>query len=265
MILEVKEASFWYDVKHPVLENINFKINEGDIVSILGPNGVGKTTLLKCVIGLLEWKKGYTYFNDISINEIVKKTFFQQVSYVPQSHNISFPCSVFETVLLGRSSYIGMFQAPSKIDKEKAMEAIRLSGIDNLIDANINQISGGEQQLVYIARALCTDPKVIVLDEPETSLDYSNQVRVLSLLKKLSKEKKITVIFNTHYPDHALDISNKTLFLKKDGTSIFGNTNEILTEKNLTEVFHVNISLVDNIIDGKKYTTLIPIMKEGVD
>ncbi len=265
MIFEVKDGSFWYKKEKPLLRHINFNLSEGEILSILGPNGVGKTTLLKCMLGLLEWKEGNTYFNGNPINGIPKNKFFQQVSYVPQGHDISFPCSVFETVLLGRSSYLGIFQSPSKLDKEKALNAIRACGIEHLIDSNINEISGGEQQLVFIARALCSEPKVIVLDEAETGLDYSNQLIILDLLKKLSKENGLTVIFNTHYPDHALEISDKTLLLSKEGNSLFGDSKDILTEKNLSDIFHVNMILVDHEIQGKKYHTLIPISKKGED
>ena len=161
--------------------------------------------------------------------------------------------------MLGRSSYLGIFDQPSKKDKERAYQAIELCGIKHLTNRNINEISGGEQQLCYIARALCSDPSMIILDEAETGLDYANQMVVLSLLKKLSKENKITVIFNTHYPDHALEISDKTLLLLKDGNSLFGPTKQIITEENLSKTFGVNIKIVENEVNDKIYHSLIPI------
>ncbi len=258
MIFSVQNGTFYYHAKHHILQNINFEINKGEIVSILGANGIGKTTLLKCMLGFMKWKEGDTYFEGKSLKNLSKKEFFQKVSYVPQSHHVSFPCTVYETVLLGRSSYLGIFDQPSKIDQSKAIEAIELCGITYLKDRNVNEISGGEQQLCYIARALCCQPSVIILDEAETGLDYANQMIVLSLLKKLSKENHITVIFNTHYPDHALEISDKTLLLLKNGNSLFGETKQILTEENLTKTFGVDIKIIENQINGKIYHTLIP-------
>ncbi len=257
MIFSVKNGTFYYRENKPVLHNIDFGIEEGEILSILGANGIGKTTLLKCMLGFIEWKEGDTYFEEQPLKSISHKTFFQKVSYVPQSHNVSFPCSVYETVLLGRSSYLGIFDQPSKKDKDRAYQAIELCGIRHLMNCNINEISGGEQQLCYIARALCSDPSIIILDEAETGLDYANQMIVLSLLKKLSKENKITVIFNTHYPDHALEISDKTLLLLKDGNSLFGATKQIITEENLSNTFGVNIKILENEVNGKIYHSLI--------
>ncbi len=259
MIFSVRNGSFYYRENQPVLQNINFGIEQGEILSILGANGIGKTTLLKCMLGFMEWKEGDTYFENKTLKSISNKMFFQKVAYVPQSHNVSFPCSVYETVLLGRSSYLGIFDQPSKKDKEKALHAIELCGIKHLITRNINEISGGEQQLCYIARALCSEPSIIILDEAETGLDYANQMIVLSLLKKLSKENNITVIFNTHYPDHALEISDKTLLLLKDGNSLFGSTKHIITEENLSNTFGVNIKILENEVNGKIYHSLIPI------
>lgn len=258
MIFSVRNGTFYYHENQPVLQNIDFQIEQGDIVSILGANGIGKTTLLKCLLGFMEWKEGDTYFEGRPLKSISKKDFFQKVSYVPQSHNMYFPCTVYETVLLGRSSYLGVFDQPSKKDKEKAYQAIELCGIQHLTNRNINEISGGEQQLCYIARALCSDPSIIILDEAETGLDYANQMIVLSLLKKLSKDNKITVIFNTHYPDHALEISDKTLLLLKDGNSLFGSTKQIITEENLSNTFGVNIKILENKVNGKIYHSLIP-------
>ncbi len=259
MIFSVENGTYYYQQNQPILQNINFEIEHGEILSILGANGIGKTTLLKCMLGFLEWKEGDTYFEEKPLKTLSKKLFFQKVSYVPQSHNISFPCTVYETVLLGRSCYLGMFEQPSKVDHQKALQAIQICSIEHLMNRNINELSGGEQQLCYIARALCSDPKVIILDEAETGLDYANQMIVLSLMKKLSSENQITVIFNTHYPDHALEISDKTLLLLKNGNSIFGQTNRILNEENLSNTFGVNIKIIENEVNGKKYHSLIPI------
>lgn len=261
MIFEVKNGSFAYHLQIPVLQNISFGINQGDILAILGGNGAGKTTLLKCMLGFLKWQKGESYFEEHPQQSIKNTTFFQKVAYVPQAHAQTFPCSVKETVLMGRSAYLGMFASPDSQDEQYAMEAMKMCGILDLQDANINEISGGQMQLAYIARALCTNPEVIVLDEAETGLDYANQQIILHLLKQLAEKKGKTVIFNTHYPDHALRIANKTLLLQKDGTALFGNTSEILNEDNLKKTFGIDISMKEIEINGQIYHSLIPLEK----
>ena len=152
-----------------------------------------------------------------------------------------------------------MFSLPDETDQQYALEAMQLCGIEHLKEQNINEISGGELQLVYIARALCSNPKALILDEAETGLDMANQIVVLDLLKRLSKEKGLMIIFNTHYPQHALDIADQTLLLSKEGTFIFGNTDEILTEENLSRVFHVPVIQLEKKMNGKTYHSLIAV------
>lgn len=257
MNIKIQNGTFSYDKNTKLLNNINLEIKQGDIVSILGPNGVGKTTFLKCLLSFEKWDKGNTLIDEKDISSYNQKQLFQNISYVPQAKVTTFSYTVFETVLLGRSSYLSMFETPKDIDKQKALEAIQLCGIDHLKDKYTNQISGGELQLVFIARALCSNPQIIVLDEAETGLDYSNQLKILTLLKKLSKENNITVIFNTHYPEHALDISDKSLLLNNDGSYLFGETKDIITEKNLSETFGVDVIMLDKNVDGNNYHALI--------
>lgn len=259
MIFEVKNGSFAYDAQHPVLKDISFGIEKGEILSILGSNGIGKTTLLKCMLGFLQWDSGDTWFENKPRNQYKENEFWKKVAYVPQSHFQPFPCSVKDTVLMGRSAYLHLFSMPTKQDEQIAQEAMELCGITHIQDANINEISGGQMQLAYIARALCTKPEVMVLDEAETGLDYANQQIVLQLLKKLAKQNNLTVIFNTHYPDHALDIADKTLLLLQDKTAITGNTMDILTEENCKKTFGIDIHLLKCKIQGEVYHTLIPL------
>lgn len=259
MKLEVSNGTFYYKKDKPVIQNVNLDVQQGDIVSVLGPNGIGKTTLLKCLLGFEKWKQGHTFFDGKDIQTIPSQLFFQKVAYVPQARYQAFPYTVFETVLLGRSAYLSMFETPHKEDEAKAYEAIKMCGISHLIDCHTNEISGGELQLCLIARALCTNPEMIVLDEVETGLDYANQMIVLNLLQDLVKKNNIAVIFNTHYPNHALDISNKSLLLQEKEKSLFGKTEEILTIHNLSNTFHVNIIDCDTIVEGKTYHSLIPV------
>lgn len=259
MKFEVKNGSFSYEKENIVLKDISFTIHQGEIISILGPNGAGKTTLLKCLLGFEKWKKGGSYLDGININEISNKELFKKISYVPQIHTQAFPYTVFETVLLGRSTYLNTFEVPHKKDELKALKAIQECGIEHLKDKHTNEISGGEFQLTLIARALCSEPDMIILDEPETGLDYANQRCVLNLLNDLSTKQNKTIVFNTHYPDHALELSNKTLLLQKDGCAQYDETKSLLTSTKLSETFGVNVIMLDKMINGKMYHALIPV------
>ena len=259
MILEVRNGSFAYKTGHPVLQDICFGVEKGEILSILGSNGAGKTTLLKCMLGFLTWNQGDTWFENKPRTQYKENEFWRKVAYVPQIHASSFPCSVKETVLMGRSAYHNLFSMPNKHDEQIAQEAMEMCGITHIQNANINEISGGQMQLAYIARALCTKPEVLVLDEAETGLDYANQQVILQLLKHLAKQNHLSVIFNTHYPDHALDIADKSLLLLQNKHALCGKTMDILTEENLKETFGIDIHLMECKIQGQTYHTLIPL------
>lgn len=258
MKFEVKNGSFSYRKESPVLENVSFTVEQGQILSVLGCNGAGKTTLLKCMLGFLKWEKGDTFIDEKSLQSVSSSSLWKKVSYVPQAHFQSFPCTVEETVLMGRNPYLSIFSSPGRKDREKAEEAMKMCGILDLRNENINELSGGQRQLAYIARALCTEPDVMVLDEPETGLDYANQLAVLKLMRMLSERKSMTVIFNTHYPDHALDISDKTLLFMKDGSYLSGKSEEVLNEENLEKAFGTGIAMMKCEIDGRTYHSLIP-------
>ncbi len=258
MNFEIKNGNFYYDPAEPILKDISFSVNEHEILSILGPNGIGKTTLLRCTLGFLKWKQGSAFIDGRPFNELSHNEFWKKVSYVPQARTQTFPCTVRETVLMGRSSFLGMFQIPGKKDKQAAEKAMELAGITHLAEKNCSEISGGELQLVLIARALSSEPEFLVMDEPETGLDFRNQLIILEMISKLKKEHGLSVIFNTHYPDHALDISDKTLLLQKNGAALFGKTSEILTSENMQNAFDVNIEIKKYEIDGVPHHSIIP-------
>lgn len=257
MKLMIKDGSFAYEKDHPILRNIHFSAESGQIVSILGPNGAGKTTLLKCILGFLKWQ-GKVLLDDKPADQLHARQFWQTFAYVPQAHSQAFPYTVKETVLLGRSIYLGMFASPGKTDEAEAEKAMEMAGITHLAGKSCGQISGGELQLVLIARALAANPKILVLDEPETGLDLSNQLVIMRLLQKLAHEKGLLIVFNTHYPDHALSISDQTLLLHKDGRALYGPVGEILTKENMEDAFGVRVVIAHASQDGKEYQAMIP-------
>lgn len=259
MILEVSNGNFSYSDKKTVLKNISLGVKEGEALSVLGPNGVGKTTLLKCCLGLLSLQIGTVRLFGNDIRNMKPKEFWQEVSYIPQSHNFAFSYSGIDLVVLGRSSHLKAFEQPGKKDYDRAYEILRNNGILYLADKDCNKMSGGELQMILIAKALINEPKLIVLDEPETGLDFHNQILVLDLINKLVHEDGISAIINTHYPTNALMVSDKTILMKKDCSYIYGQTREVLDKTNIEEAFDVEIIINEGEYKGEIKKSIIPV------
>jgi len=240
MLLEVRNGSFGYTREQIIIRDISFALKQGRIMSILGQNGIGKTTLLKCLIGLLKWQKGRTLVDGKPIYSLKECEF---IGYVPQAHRTVFAFTVAEMAALGRARHVPLFRMPAKQDKENVMNALETVGIVDLKDRLCSQLSGGQLQLVYIARALVNEPRLLIMDEPESHLDFRNQYMILNLIKKLRDDRGISCIINTHYPDHALRISDYTLMLGWGGY-IYGCSDDIITEENMKEYFEVNVRIL---------------------
>lgn len=238
MTFEVADAEFGYGTI--TLHRVSFSVERGEILAVLGANGSGKTTLMKCINGIHRWKTGGAFIGGkpFDIQNVSR-----QIGYVPQCHTLTFPYTVSEMVLFGRAPAINLLSMPSRSDMEIVNRIMEEVGISHLAKKSCSEISGGEMQMVLIARALASEPRILLLDEPESHLDFRNQTMLLNLLRNLVDRRKIVCIMNTHYPDHALKITDKTLLLGKK-KHIFGLTNEIITQDNLKEYFGVNVELL---------------------
>lgn len=251
MIFSVQNGCFSYTKKKkfsekkeiPLLNNINLTITDGEILSILGANGAGKTTLVKCLLGLLQWDEGESLLDYRNIKEYSQKDFWSQAAYVPQAKLNSFVYTVEEMVLLGRSPRLGPLEQPKQIDFEIAGECLDTLGIYPLKDKLCSEISGGEYQLTLIARALACQPKLLILDEPEANLDFHNQSIVMNAIENLRNRQNISFIINTHFPEHAISCSDKSIVLLPEGRYLFGDTDETVTEKVLSEAFNINLHM----------------------
>lgn len=259
MIVKVENGSFYYDNHKMILRNINFDIGKNMIISVLGPNGVGKTTLLKCMMNLRKWTNGRTLIDNKEICNFTQREIWQRIAYVPQGKNLVFSFNVLDMVLLGRNAYINALSGPKKKDIEIAKQCLNEVGYYHLKDRLCNQLSGGELQMVLIARALAANPSLLVLDEPESGLDFRNQLLVLNMINKLCYERNISSIINTHYPDHALKISHKALMLNRNLESIFGNVEDIVTEENLKNYFDVNVKIENILVENQLYKHVLPL------
>ncbi len=258
MKFEVRNGNFGYDKDNKILKDINISISGNSILSILGPNGVGKTTLVKCMLGLLKWSGGETYLDDKPVSKMKHKEFWRMMGYVPQAKLSAFAYTVEEMVLLGRNTHLKEMELPGEKDYKIANECLEYVGISHLKHKLCSKISGGELQMVLIARALTAEPKMLILDEPESNLDFRNQLIVLNTIKELSKEKNIPAVVNTHYPSHALSISEQALVLARD-RYLYGDAKKIITEQSMESAFGVYVKIADIKTDKGLHTCVLPV------
>ena len=259
MILEVENGFFGYPKQEEILKNINLHLEKGHILSVLGPNGIGKTTLLKCMIGLLPWTKGRSLLNGTDLCEMKSKDIWNTISYIPQAHSFSFSYTGLEMVMLGRSSHLGLFEQPGAQEIELAEVMMEKVGITRLAGKDCNRMSGGELQMVLIARALINEPELIILDEPETGLDFHNQILVLNMIERLAHEEGISAIMNTHYPTNAMSISDEAFMMNRKGDRFYGTTDSILNEQNISRSFDVNVIVDEVSYKDRLIRNIIPV------
>lgn len=259
MILEVENGCFGYPKQEEILTDINIKLEEGHILSVLGPNGIGKTTLLKCMIGLMPWSRGRSLLTGKDIRTLESKEIWNMISYIPQTHGFSFSYTGLEMVMLGRSSHLGLFSQPGHREIEMAEAMMEKVGITRLADKDCNRMSGGELQMVLIARALINEPKLIILDEPETGLDFHNQILVLNMVEKLAHEENIGAIMNTHYPTNAMSIADEAFMMNRKGDRFYGPTGDILNESNISKSFDVNVVVDEIMYQNRTIRSVVPV------
>ncbi|MDR2780605.1 MAG: ABC transporter ATP-binding protein [Synergistaceae bacterium] len=258
MIFSVENGCFGYKDRK-ILENIMFSVSSGQVMSVLGPNGIGKTTLLRCMMGFLKWDSGATYIDGRAFNSMRYDEIWKRIAYVPQSKNTGLSYTAEEMVLMGRTAHLRAFAQPSAADRDIALQSMEHIGILPLRDKKCNELSGGELQMVLIARAISAKPELLVLDEPESNLDFKNQIIVLETISNLSKNSGIAAIVNTHYPAHALKIADISLILTPGGKSLYGPTNEIVNEMNMCGAFDVRVLIRDFSFENQIHKSVIPI------
>lgn len=257
MKLEVCNGSFGYG-KHRILKDISFEVPDNTIMTILGPNGVGKTTLLKCIMGFLKWNEGENYIDGKPLSSYPSQVFWQRTSYVPQAKRNVFSYDVIDAVIMGLNSKQNFFSMPKKEDYEKARKLLEKMDIGKLADKSCNELSGGELQMVMIARALISEPELLILDEPESNLDMKNQLQVVNTVERVAKEYKTSCIINTHFPNHALKISDTTFMMGYNNKHMLGKTLDIVNEENIKEYFGVESKILSLDVNEKKYHTIFP-------
>lgn len=242
MSIEVQNLSFSYGDR-PVLHDISFRVEKGEFLSILGPNGVGKSTLFRCVLGLLSGYTGQVLVDGADSRSFTVREAAKHIAYIPQSSHPIFNYSVFDIVLMGRTSGLSTFRSPKKQDAELCRWALEKVGIPHLSDRCFHRLSGGEQQLVLIARALVQKAPILMLDEPTASLDFGNQLLVLEQCRNLAREG-YTVIQTTHNPEQSYQYSDRILTLQHGRVLAEGTPKEVLTEKTIRALYGVEVDVV---------------------
>ncbi|GLC83327.1 ABC transporter ATP-binding protein [Lacrimispora brassicae] len=253
MLLEVNNGTFYYHKERPILQDVNFTMKTGEIMAVMGRNGIGKTTLIKCIAGILKWKSGYSV---VAGQKSDNKKPVSKIGYVPQAHKSSFPYTVRDMVVFGKAGRNSYFAAPRSEDYQKADEVLERIGITDLHDKCCNELSGGQLQLVFIARALINSPQLLILDEPEAHLDFRNQIRLLKLLQSFVSEQNISCMINTHYPNHAIRIADKC-FLLGDHDYKAGAIQEVMTDHNIEKYFSVRSQTLYTTYKGKQIPNFV--------
>jgi iron complex transport system ATP-binding protein len=241
MKLKVRDVEFSYNSGQKVLEDIQMTVGANEILTILGPNGVGKTTLLKCINGLLKTRNGTIMLDGEETRKMSRVEVAKRMGYVPQRANVS-QITVFDSVMLGRKPHIKW--DISKKDIEITKKMISRLGLDGISFKYINEISGGELQKVQLARALVQEPKVLLLDEPTSSLDLCNQHQMMSTLVDVVKHNDLTAIMTMHDINLALRYSDKFLMLK-DGKIFVAGGHEVITPENIEAVYELPVNVAN--------------------
>jgi iron complex transport system ATP-binding protein len=242
MTIEGRDLSIGYPDRL-VGTGLNVRLAEGEVLALLGPNGGGKTTLLKTLLGLLAPRAGEIRIMDRELADLPVAERARMIGYVPQVHTGTFAFTVETVVLMGRTAHGSLFAAPTKRDREISHVALERFGIDALAQRAYTEISGGERQLVLLARAFAQEPRFIVLDEPTASLDFGNQGKVMREIRALA-EAGLGVLFTTHDPNHAMRAATRAYLLRDGQCLTDGKVTDVLTAERLEELYRAPVQVL---------------------
>ncbi len=243
MSLNVEHLSFAYQ-KTPVLSDVSFTLREGEVLSVLGPNGVGKTTLFRCILGIVRDYQGRVTVDGKELRRMSNRELAGHIAFIPQNQRPTFGYTVLDMVLMGTTRQFSPFSEPKEKQIKQAVQALESVGADHLIERDFSKLSGGEQQLVLIARAIVQQARILIMDEPTSALDYGNQFRTLELIQKLADDG-YAVMISTHNPQHALMFSSHVLAISGGRVAAWGRGEEVLTQELVKQLYGVDVTFAD--------------------
>lgn len=243
-IIEIENAEFSYNNREKIFQDINLSVGKGEVLCILGPNGTGKTTLIKCLNCLLRLNSGNIFLSGEDIYSFNKTDLARQIGYIPQGHSPVFPFTVLDVVLMGRAPHLDSMSSPSKKDYFIAQECLEKLNMAHMSDKPYTELSGGEKQLIFFARVLAQKPDILLLDEPTSHLDFGNQMRTLNLINKMAGSG-FTVVMSSHFPDHAFISADKVAIMKDCSLIDYGTPDEVITEENLEKAYNIGVKIMD--------------------
>lgn len=243
-MLEAKELSFSYGAKS-VLNSISFQVNKGELVTILGANGSGKTTALKCLNGIHTPNRGEVIINGVPLRKMKQKEIARKISMVPQETSSPFSYEVLDMIVMGTSPHLPLGGVPKEKDYRKATGVMEFLDITGLAPKTFNQLSGGEKQMVLIARALLQGADYLIMDEPTSHLDFRNQFKIMHELRRMADTER-GVITALHDPNLAIQFSDKIVILSEGSVLAYGQTNDVITEDNLYSAYRIHVRISED-------------------
>ena len=256
-LMNIRGLTFSYgDVE--VLKNVDFRAQRGQLVALIGPNGAGKSTLFKCILKFNKDYSGTIMLEGRDMKHMSRAEIAGKIAYIPQTTTPVFNYPVIDIVLMGMTGGLKPLESPKKKHIEKAEKTLDDLGVLYLRDRGFARISGGERQLVLLARAMVQDATLLVMDEPTANLDYGNQFRVMERIKGLVKDG-YTVILSTHNPEHALLFADKAFVLQDGEVRAAGPSKEVLSEELMEQLYDVKVHLVDTVFDGQEAKVCVPV------
>ena len=241
MRLEAQKLAFGYS-ERPVGRDVSLVVDPGEVLCLLGPNGCGKTTLFKTLLGLLPLQGGYVTLSGDELASLSRQEIARRIAYVPQASGGVFPYTAFDLVLLGRTAHRSLFAGPTREDRDHAHRALSELGISDLSDRDVTRLSSGQRQLVIVARAIAQAAPLIVMDEPTASLDFGNQVVVLSEVRRLA-DRGAGIVLSTHDPDHAFAVAHRVALLHEGTMVTTGAPADVLTAESLRTVYDIEVTI----------------------
>lgn len=260
--IQAEHIAFSYsqDISAAVFQNVSFSVQPGDVFCLLGPNGIGKSTLLKCLSGILRIRQGRILLDGKDLSDFKLPEVARRIGYVPQGLTSAFPFRIKDIVIMGRAPHLSVLASPSRADMQFAYKAMQTVGIRHLADRPCNGVSGGEWQLTLIARSLVQEPQILLLDEPTSHLDMGNQMKILQVIKDLADEG-MTIMMASHFPDHAFLVSNVVAILREGQIAQIGAPDEVITEENMKAAYGVDVRIV-HLEEGSVRKTCFPALKK---